>query len=173
MTGLANSNVRLTVKVLRSLPDDQQGLMRCALNGTQYTNDALRHAGVTDTDACRFCSKKDSLFHRTWQCSFFQDMRDALPDLPDPSLIPSSTACHGWLQQSPDLAQLRHLYMRLPDTTTEFTDWRVNEHLQYLDLFFDGSCVHPSEIDTRIASWAIVVWDGQDFKRIACGLVPG
>ena len=173
MTGLANSDVRLTVKVLRSLPDDQQGLMRCALNGTQYTNDALRHAGVTDTDACRFCSKKDSLFHRTWQCSFFQDMRDALPDLPDPSLIPSSTACHGWLQQSPDLAQLRHLYMRLPDTTTEFTDWRVNEHLQYLDLFLDGSCVHPSEIDTRIASWAIVVWDGQDFKRIACGLVPG
>lgn len=173
MTGLAKSDVRLTVKVLRNLPDDHQGLMRCALNGTQYTNDALHHAGVTDTDACRFCTQKDSLFHRTWQCPFFQDLRETSTDLPDPNQIPSSMACHGWLLQSPDLDKLRHLYMRLPDTTTEFADWREHEHLQYLDLFLDGSCVHPSEIDTRIASWAVVFWDGQVFQRIACGLVPG
>ena len=173
MTGLALSDVRLTVKVHKSLPDDQQGLMRCALNGTQYTNDALCHAGVTDTDACRFCQQKDSLYHRTWQCQFFQDLRDALPDLPDTTKVPSCTACHGWLPQSPDLHKLRAFFMRFPDTTANFVQHEMPYNLPFLDLFLDGSCVHPAEPDIRISSWAFVCWDGESFPCVASGLVPG
>ena len=108
MTGLSQSDVRLTIKALKSLPYDHQGLMRCALNGTQYTNDALFHAGVVTTDQCGFCQARDSLYHRTWDCPYFQDLRDALPALPKVDQQSQSTLCHGWLPRSPDLAKLRN-----------------------------------------------------------------
>ena len=174
MTGLAESDVRLTVKTLRSLQDDQQGLMRCALNGTQYTNDALCHAGILDSDLCRFChGNKDSLFHRTWECAFFQDLRLALPDLPDPNAIPLSTACHGWLPKAPQLEALRSHFLHFQDTTSEFAEIQLAPCLENIDLFLDGSCTYPAEPDLRIASWAFVIWDGEQFQRVSCGLVQG
>jgi len=125
--------------------------MRCALNGTQYANDALSHARVVDTDLCRFCQARDSLYHRTWECPHFRDLRDALPKLPDPTEQSKSTLCHGWLPRSPDLTKLRSLFLTLTDTTGVFTKVTTNQ-LQFIDLFLDGSCVHPTEPDLRIAS---------------------
>ena len=173
MDGLAHADVRLTRKALHSLPDEHQGLMRCALNGTQYTNDALSHAGVVDSDQCRFCAARDSLFHRTWECPYFQDLRDALPALPRVDQHTASTLCHGWLPRSPDLTNLRRMFMQFPDTTGIFAATPVCQTLQYRDIFLDGSCSHPTEVDLRIASWACVVWDGAQFQPLSQGLVPG
>ena len=120
MGGLVRSDARLTIKALRHLPDDHQGLMRCALNGTQYTHDALCHAGVVDTDQCRFCSSRDSLYHRTWECPFFQDLRDGLGLTPEAHAYEQCTLCHGWLPRSPDLHRLKQKFLDLPDTTAGF-----------------------------------------------------
>ena len=173
MKGLSQADVRLTAKALKTLPDDQQGLMRCALNGTQYTNDALCHAGVTDTDQCRFCRARDSLYHRTWECPFFQDLRDQLPALPDVAQLTQSTACHGWLPRSPDLINLRRLFLNIPDTTGKHLPCTLANELLYTDIFLDGSCAFPTEADLRVASWAFVVWTGQFFQLVASGVVPG
>eukprot|EP00435_Cladocopium_sp_Y103_P065282 s1238_g27.t1 len=173
MKGLSQADVQLTVKCLRYLPDDHQGLMRCALNGTQYTHDALSHAGVVETDTCRFCQSRDSLYHRTWECPFFQDLRNELPALPDPTEVPQCTACHGWLPISPHLARLRHMFLTLPDTTTSFCEVPLACQTRFVDLFLGGSCVHPTEPDLRVASWAVVVWDGADFQLLSDGIVSG
>ena len=95
MQGLGDADACLKAKTFRSLPEDHHGLMRCSLNGTQYTNDPLCHVGVVASDACRFCGCRDCLFHRTRECPCFQDLRNALPELP--------TACHGWLPRAPEL----------------------------------------------------------------------
>ena len=173
MGGLAQSDVRITLKAFHSMPDEHQGLMRCALNGTQYTNDSLCHAGVVDTDQCRFCQAKDSICHRTWDCPYFQDIRESLAITPDRSAYSDCTLCHGWLPRSPDLCKLRQMYVDFPDTTATFAHHELDPTLEYVDLFLDGSCCHPSEPDLRIASWAFVLWDGHQFQLGSKGLVPG
>ena len=64
LDGFVHTDVRLTKELLRAQPIENQGLLRCALNGTQFTNDALFHAGKTESAACRFCGQPDSLHHR-------------------------------------------------------------------------------------------------------------
>ena len=173
MKGLSQADVQLTQKCFRSLPEDHQGLMRCALNGTQYTNDALSHAGVVDTADCRFCGHRDSLFHRTWECLFFQDLRDSMPELPKSDAITMCTACHGWLPRAPQLTELTAMFLEVPDQTAKFDNVQISCELRFIDLFLDGSCLHPSDPTTRIASWAVVIWDGNLFQHLASGVVSG
>ena len=173
MKGLSQTDVRMTAKSMKTLPDEHKGLLRCALNGTQYTNDALCHAGVVDTSQCRFCQSRDSIYHRTWECPYFQDLRDQMPQLPKPEEHTLATACHGWLPRSPDLNSLRELFLQFPDTTSVFAQPQLATGLHFTDLFLDGSCAYPTEPDLRMASWAYVVWDGNDFQLVANGMVQG
>ncbi|CAL1134630.1 unnamed protein product [Cladocopium goreaui] len=173
MKGMSQADVQLTQKCFRSLPEDHQGLMRCALNGTQYTNDALSHAGVVDTADCRFCGHRDSLFHRTWECLFFQHLRDSMPELPKSDAITMCTACHGWLPRAPQLTELTATFLEVPDQTAKFDNVQISCELRFIDLFLDGSCLPPSDPTTRIASWAVVIWDGNRFQHLASGVVSG
>ena len=79
MDGLQNADARLTQQCLRSIPVSGLGLMRCALNGTQFTYDALVHTGAVATAQCQFCQQNDSQRHRHWECSFLQRHQIKIP----------------------------------------------------------------------------------------------
>eukprot|EP00435_Cladocopium_sp_Y103_P007437 s3651_g2.t1 len=103
--------------------------------------------------------------------------------LPDTALEDLLALIQRIEQGAPLLAIARHLgipdeelrkqYMTFPDTTAYFSQPEVEPDLTYTDLFLDGSCMVPAEIDLRTASWACVQWTGFDFVCVASGLVPG
>eukprot|EP00435_Cladocopium_sp_Y103_P005316 s588_g1.t1 len=73
MGGLYNMDAKLTRQLLTKQPAEHQGLLRCALNGTQYTQDALYYAGKVDSLVCKFCGQPDSLEHRYAACTVIWD----------------------------------------------------------------------------------------------------
>ena len=56
------------------------------------------------------------------------------------------------------------LFLTLTDTTGVFTKVTTNQ-LQFIDLFLDGSCVHPTEPDLRIASGLLLSSTAQTKAR--------
>lgn len=174
MKGARDADVQLTQECLTSLPNDHQGLMRCALNGTQFTNDALAHANVVMDPTCKFCDHKDSPFHRHWQCSFFEDVRQQFPDLAN--LEHTEERCllnHGWLPRSNHLLPFQRELDKIPDTTKEFFFPTEVQPMVFHDLFLDGSCLTPNDRYLRVATWGVVVWTGKGFEPLASGGVPG
>ena len=174
MQGLSNADGRLTRASYLSLPDEQAGAIRCLLNGTQFTNDALVHSGLVDSDKCRYCQEPDSAIHRHWYCPAFASIRspfglDSLRDTADPCLL-----AHGWLPKAPALHQLQTSLAGLPDRSDNHNlppDWRAPPEGVY--VFTDGGCLHPAEPDQRVATWGFVIWTPQGFWEVARGPVPG
>eukprot|EP00438_Fugacium_kawagutii_P003580 Skav221588 [mRNA] locus=scaffold1698:145799:147190:+ [translate_table: standard] len=119
-----------------------------------------------------FCESEDSAEHRHWHCPFFQDVRDAHQEIvalaPD---LPESTRNHAWLMRLPSQAQYLEALTTLPDCTGVFYTPQLSLPTQH--LFTDGSCVHPTQPVYRLASWATVIWDGEDFVPLSSGFVPG
>ena len=176
MQGAKDTDVQLTLRCLKSFNPEKQAFLRCALNGTQYTHDALFHTGKVASRQCKFCDHEaDSVQHRTWECPFFQDLRiqhDAQTWLPpDP---PKSLTHHGWLPASPHQQGFRKALLTIPDRTAEFhIQPNQVEHGQDFDLFLDGSCLCPTQPSHRVATWGLVWWDQTTFRNVANGGVPG
>ena len=174
MPGLSQADVQLSMRVFQSLPQEHQGLMRCALNGTQFTRDTMFHAGTADDANCKFCGALDSQLHRHWRCEFFADIRRQFPDLQECQDCPKSMLCHGWLPRAPDLIALQQMLVQIPDTSAKFScPAFCDPTLDVVDFFMDGACIHPTEKDTRVATWAVVRWTGNLFWPVSCGVVPG
>eukprot|EP00435_Cladocopium_sp_Y103_P057264 s169_g19.t1 len=173
MQGLSAADARLTKEVFRLQPSDSLGLLRCALNGTQFTQDALCHAGKVENPKCKFCDKVDSIHHRHASCAFFEDIRAKYQIVSEATNLPDSALCHGWIPRPQHLLEFRRSLLRIPDMTGDFMHMALPEELQYVDLFLDGSCLRPHDPFTRLASWGVVVWNSQRFAHIACGGVPG
>lgn len=174
MTGATLVDVDLTMECYLALPNDHRGLMKCALNGAQFTNDALAHANLAPDATCRFCSSRDSPEHRHWHCPFFQDIRKQYPMLD--TLDRTEAACllnHGWLPESKHWVLHQANLDALPDTTQECLVTREFNSLRYHDLFLDGSCIFPNDRRLRIASWGMVIWTGHSFIPLATGGVRG
>ena len=127
--------------------------MRCALNGTQYTADALHHANQVESSACCFCGQPDSLRHRHWECPHFDDLRQQLPQLQHVDITENNaTAFHGWVHSPSNLLPFRQELLQTPDTTCMFHPPPRAEEIRYVDLFLDGSCARPTGPLSRLAS---------------------
>eukprot|EP00435_Cladocopium_sp_Y103_P028852 s1474_g7.t1 len=174
MKGLSQASARLTKELFSKQPPENQGLLRCALNGTQFTQDALHHAGKVDSSVCKFCGEQDSQHHRHMKCSFFADLREQHPTLMSIGDLPSSFTCHGWVPKPMHLLAFRKALMQIPDTTESFFQrGPPKEEARYIDLFSDGSCIRPHDPCTRLSSWGLVIWTGTHFLPLANGGVPG
>ena len=174
MTGIQNADARLTTQCLATLPANNVGLMRCALNGTQFTNDSLVHSGLVSTSACKFCGEPDSAKHRHWHCSFFHDIRSKYLAISE--LSATAEPCllnHGWLPSSPNLVAFRQELLRLKDTSGIYMQPPSStQETSFKDLFTDGSCLRPSDPLLRVSTWGVVEWNGDRFWPVANGGVP-
>ena len=150
--GLDTADVDLTRRSLDKLAASDKASLRIALNGTFFTQDALKHFDMHLTGNCRFCGEPDSLPHRVYDCGFFREGREAtgfaaLVSARD--LLPAQ-GLHAWGQQAPSLPLLRGQLTALRDEPHSALD------LGGMDLFTDGSCLQPQQPCLRLASWAIV-----------------
>eukprot|EP00438_Fugacium_kawagutii_P016496 Skav221152 [mRNA] locus=scaffold2925:187181:196674:+ [translate_table: standard] len=175
MHDITQADVPATMASVRTFPPEQQAALRCALNGTQFTNDVLVHTGKVSTSMCKFCSEADSACHRHWECPFFQDIRDRFPLVcakrPD---LPSCSQTHGWIPTHPSFAELRRQLTQLPDSTGDLVLPPVSSFpTPTLDLFLDGGCTEPSQPYLRVATWGVVMWHDDKFWTVGRGGVPG
>lgn len=176
MTGLHKSDVALTMKRFHEAIPDRQGLLRCALNGTFYTNDVLVHTNKVENSLCSFCSQQDSISHRLFHCEYFSPERAKLSTntLQTVQQEPDSFRLHGWIPRSPDAMLLKQMLCNITQNTTRcFISDEWIELPEVLDIFTDGSCLHPQFKDQRIATWGVVCWCGERFWPVSRGVVPG
>ena len=178
--GLPEADFDLTMEGFDLLEAADRGLLRCALNGTKFTNDALVHMGKVPHVGCSFCGDEDSQFHRHWQCRAFETSRREVLPLVDstPVHLPKAFYNHGWLPRSPVWWKMKQELLQVPDTHMEFqiTDEQLDQLPSEVHLFTDGSCIHPTIPSERVATWAVCVGgfaDTQTFWTISSGGVPG
>ena len=151
--GLPYSDFHFTRQSIRHLPPPDQALMRVALNGTFFTQDALQHFDEQVTCACRFCGQPDSLVHRVEQCPFFAAGRvetgfsRLLRDRP----LQPAHKLHAWAPLPDSLSAFRGLLSAVPFPVLSSMDFGG------MDLFTDGTCLSPRQPHLRLAAWAVVV----------------
>ena len=176
MKGLRQMSAENTTAQMDIWPADKAGLLRCALNGTQYTNDALTHSKA-ETDKCPFCEEKDSAYHRHAECKYFeterQDLMNNLSQVEGfnhPCVIQ-----HGWIPMNPYKKQLKTILLnQIPNKAFDYEHpLCFDQEIQILDLFTDGSAIQPTNSTLRISTWGVVLWTGFEFWPISSGGVPG
>ena len=172
--GLEAADPRLTRPLFNSFSFEEKAVLRLALNGTFYTNDALCHFGANDSKNCAFCGAEDSIAHRVCHCPYFAQCRaEAGVSEQELSTAPPAQVQHGWAMRP---TQLQDMYTMLANLEVSFTDFHAWPEGSDFDLFTDGSCLRPTDSCLRLATWAVNIatleWPPRPCP-LSAGLVPG
>ena len=148
----------ITTARMHTHPPEAQAVLRTALNGTFFTADRLAKRDPTASSNCRFCQAEDSQVHRQWLCPFFASCRTHLGADQIRTILemPAVVANHAWLPEPPSLKLFREACLSIPDETHMFAWPSAVEDL--IHLFTDGSCLAPSNMACKLASWGVVSW---------------
>ena len=165
---------RFTRLLFNSFSFEEKAVLRLALNGTFYTNDALCHFGANDSKNCAFCGAEDSIAHRVCHCPYFAQCRaEAGVSEQELSTAPPAQVQHGWAMRP---TQLQDMYTMLANLEVSFTDFHAWPEGSDFDLFTDGSCLRPTDSCLRLATWAVNIatleWPPRPCP-LSAGLVPG
>ena len=179
--GLAHADFDLTTAKLSSIEHPRHGLLRCALNGTQFTADALIHSGKVAHTGCVYCGEEDNQVHRHWHCKAFERFRTKILQTVETTPMPLSKAFynHGWVPKSPAWWKFKEALFSIPDTHHLFQleprQFQAIRAQAAIHLFTDGSCANPRMPSERIATWGVCVAepDAENFWPIAMGGIPG
>ena len=177
--GFESVDVAQTRKAYLSHDPYDQGILRKHLHGATLTNAHAQHWSTNRSDLCVRCGMLDSTWHRLWDCSATQPLRDSLPVdfLAAVPSLPAVVVEHGWTWR-PCLADA---WLRYLDTLPSDVDFQPCGPLPaVLDVFTDGSCLFPTNPLLRVASWAVVLGSPfqldfamSDFKALAGQPLPG
>ena len=104
------------------VPPDIRALLHRALNGTFWTEDHLHHIAEADTPQCKWCSERDSCYHRIWLCPHFTATRAQVlarhpgaAGLVQPECLPERQSHHAWPCEPTGLRSLWRLLAKIPD----------------------------------------------------------
>ena len=173
--GLASADVDEVLRALRTYGESDQVYLRCALDGTLYTDTHKDKHQRGRESKCQFCGAIDGFRHCLWECPEFASQRSdfrwykILPDLP------SCFVCHGWVIQPPSWGSLLKEFQAIPPPYVMQAP--ADTDLHYVDLFTDGTCLFPKEPKLRFAGWA-VTWassgtNSLDHSVLSAGHVSG
>ena len=174
-------DVSYTGRFLDSLPPCDQGVYRRVLNGSLLTNAEAWRWSESGTLECQFCKGADSAWHRFWDCPHTEDLRATLPSgfldlLPS---LPSVASVHGWILDSSVAHQWRSCLLG------SSVDFSPQVPLpcgagSVVNLFTDGSCLWPTEVTYRVASWSVILAPPGlaspsvlDASVVSAGFLPG
>ena len=177
--GFSCVDVLSTRQGLASLDVAERALYRLCLAGGFVTAD-VKAKWNEGPDTCKWCSQKDSLRHRIWECPKFAYLRatlapDAVQCLP---LLPNALALRGWAMLSPTWTSwmqiLQAIPQDIPGAAMDFSQHRWN------DVFTDGSCLWQSRPQYRVAAWSAVLahpctagWRGTSLGVLGSSVLPG
>ena len=162
--------------IRQKLPEEDQGRLRALQIGTFITADQTGHFNkVPEANrVCKFCKQPDSLYHRHWQCSGTQELRDRLPvDTQEwVKMQPQCTKERAWPIQVPECQAFQLALQALPNTTGDFLQEVPGRGTVY--AFTDGSGVEPNHPAIRLVAWAWTAHtESQGFVPVAAGGVVG
>ena len=159
--GLERCDPMAARKMCATLPPDARALLHAALDGTFWTEDHLHHICEADSPQCKWCSQRDSCYHRIWQCPHFAATRAEVfarhpgsHGLVQPECLPECQACHAWPCEPPELRSLWRRLSEIPDTCHVHQYFSAANEVH---LFTDGSCLLPRVPQLRLAAWAVCV----------------
>lgn len=172
--GLGWVDDRATRCGLTGWQGDKLGLLRVVLNGSFYTRDKQHHNENIPTSQCPWCHETDGIQHRHWECPFFADVINEVPNDVREIVhqLPACTKNHGWVTESKEDHDFRQALLAIPDTRQVF---ETHPDVGVLHLFTDGNCLHPTHPNLRLATWAFVQADLATglFHTVASGGVHG
>ena len=171
--GLDRADPHLTNAVVGKLPSPARALVRLSLNGTFFTNNALKHVGQADHSSCDFCGQPDFIRHRLMECPYFRDCRrECQLTVEELESLPPAQLLHGWAMKPDSLGKVRESLAALPLSLDSFHPFPC---LAEYHVFVDGSCLRPGVPHLRLASWAtLLATPGfEEPLLLSDGLVPG
>jgi len=152
--------------------------LRCAWDGTMYTQKGKQQWVSDDANLCKWCSQVDSFEHRLWICPHFQKCRELVPStvLKEVDDLPPCLRNHAWPVRLDSQVQFFQHLDNIPEVPAG--DYRLDHIVgQSFDLFVDGACLLPKDRVCRIASFAVTMaltWAGAfEHEVITAGHVPG
>ena len=111
-TGFEHCDFAISTERYNHLESEHQGLLRTVMNGSFFTRNKQLASGNFVDSTCPWCDQVDSIHHRHWECEFFQDCRNCIPqevfaqlDSLDPCTIE-----HGWFKTSEAFAEFQYLF---------------------------------------------------------------
>eukprot|EP00435_Cladocopium_sp_Y103_P013223 s3565_g3.t1 len=177
--GLSTCCAAFTMEAMTKQPRDR-AILRCAMNGTFFTADHLKHRDTPGDTRCKMCMQPDSLLHRNWECEALAPCRKHMTAEQKSTLqqMPAATHLQGWFPAPSELAHFRQLLEALPSVCEGHAAPFVplSCHDEPLHYFTDGSCLRPHDKFARICAWGVAVANPKDlwkFEPIASGCLPG
>ena len=151
-----------------------QAYLRSSLDGTLFLDIHKEKSERGRQSRCVFCQQTDSFNHRIWHCPHFQQARELFPWLDQVHQLPPCLANHGWPVVPHSWISYVTMLNNLPLCPKDPVCLPKGE---LIDVFTDGSCMHPKDPKLRLAAWAItaVCPGGSVFghKVIQCGHLAG
>ena len=175
--GFEHCDFAISTERYSHIESEHQGLLRTVMNGSFFTRNKQLASGNFVDSTCPWCDQEDSINHRHWECGFFQDCRNSIPqevfaqlDALDPCTIE-----HGWFKTPEAFAEFQHLLSQTQDLSHTFVS--VDSLGDNVHLFTDGSCLAPESPTLRLASWGVVSAQFDEetphFHPVAQGPLPG
>ncbi|CAE7393753.1 Pol [Symbiodinium sp. CCMP2592] len=176
-SGMSRVDAALTNRLLKGWKDEDRLNVMLAQAGAFFTQDALHHFSQDPADSlhCRFCRQPDSVQHRLWYCSAFEDCRAQCSafELPDPATDLPVQFLRGWALRPAKQLELWQALAAIDDRSGQF-DLPASLPAR-LDVFTDGSCLLPTVPQLRLASWSVVLAADSTVRPwvLAAGALPG
>ena len=165
-------------KLFRAFTPSDQIYLRCAMDGTMYTQQGKHHWLASDSHLCPWCNQPDSFEHRLWKCSGFVELRNQVPIevLREVAQFPSCLRNHGWPVRTEAQLVFQQCLDAIPEVPSacyQLDQCCGTSH----DLFIDGACLLPSDWTCRISAFAVTVaqpWISMwEHSLLVAGHVPG
>eukprot|EP00438_Fugacium_kawagutii_P029358 Skav203293 [mRNA] locus=scaffold5484:137994:142763:+ [translate_table: standard] len=156
MNDIPSANSSATVALLQKLEPTSQNIMVKYLTGMLTFGDAAKHWGSGD-GSCPYClADEDSQRHRVMDCPAFASIRSKYsdtfdwfqqecpfwPNLPVITRTQEERILRQWTSTHP-------IHVEVPTHHGQSNDFAI--------VFTDGSCIHPTQCECSVATWAVVI----------------
>ena len=157
--GTDDLDLNLTAKVYGSFSSVEQTILALNLTGGFQTG-AVKTIWTEDNDGtCPFCFKQDGRHHRIIECTKFEEVRNRHQE----AINILTTQRENWIYlpiatkfQYDDILKVAHNNRVFPNHQDYQFFAPPEGDNPLLKFFTDGSCLHPTNENARIAGWAVV-----------------
>ncbi|CAK9009047.1 LINE-1 retrotransposable element ORF2 protein [Durusdinium trenchii] len=133
----------------------QRAQLHALCDGSFMTNDMIHKFDLTKTSRCDLCGQMDSMEHLCLECP-----RLAAARAPHSAIIarwpdlPRSLTHHLLPSRLVHWPQVKKALISLEDFSGCFMLHRFEE--EHVDLFSDGSCLHPTDPARSLGAWSLI-----------------
>ena len=152
MSNIPTPDRQRSRKAIAKLPQTQQQMVAIDMTAGFMLNDQKRHFDPDQPLQCEFCDATDTAKHRVLECPATQVIRE--PHQKACAFLETYDEIHTMLPlayKDPEIEFCHILLQTMPPPQI------FQPPFGFVDFIYtDGSCKHPKEIETRMATYAVV-----------------